>query len=389
MRGAAVSVLLFANVAVAQAPGAAGTPTGDAPAAVPVAEPQKDSGAKGAAKKEEPKAEPKPSRFRGSALVLDNSASTQTLGVGEDYQSSNPSYEGALSLSPRYLLWEQPKVRSVGVRGRIDLIHEFTDSDSSTERGEWTFSDTEIGLAYAQNLLDSDGYKTDLNLGIPNLSLPTSKVSSSNGKILSAGVSVALSQVIPLRKDEKFLPSAHGGVRVGYSYQFTRAVVPTNDGIERLRMDPDGDTLPSDQLSGATFSQHQGTIAVLAALDFTDVISLDTEFGWRPAYKYPLSDDVDICNVSTGCVTVTTSEDAPDFSVITLFHVGVTVDAPRPFGFSVGYDNVTLQLGPDGQRRNMLYSPDARFGGSVILHLDQVFDSGASAPPPTQTALRR
>ena len=63
MRGVAVSVLLFANVAVAQAPGAAGTPTGDAPAAVPVAEP-----------------------LSSGAAMLEVDAEALALAGGEDYE---------------------------------------------------------------------------------------------------------------------------------------------------------------------------------------------------------------------------------------------------------------------------------------------------------------
>ena len=388
MRGLAVSVLLMAEVAAAQVPGPTDGPVSPAAAPVPAAEAQKDSGTP-SSKNKEHEEKHAPNRFRGSTLALDNSASTQTLGIGEDYQSDNPSYEAGLSFRPRYLLWEELGVRSVSVRGGIDLIREFTDSDSTTERGEWTFSDTELGIVYGQNLADGDGYKTDLGLGVPSLSLPTSQVSANNGKILTAGVSAAITQTIPLRKDQEFLPSATGRVRLGYGYQFTRTVVPTNDGIERVRMDISGQTVPSDQLSGASFSQHQGSIALMGSLAITDVISFDTEFGWRPSYKYQLADEVDVCNVSTGCYTVASSENAPDFTVITLFHAGFTVDAPRPFGFSFGYDNVTLQLGPDGERRNMLYSPDARFSGAIVLRLDEALDPGKPSPAKQQTALRR
>src|SRR4051794_39404006 len=40
--------------------------------------------------------------FRESWLILDNAVTTQTVGVGSSYQSSNPTYEMSLAFRPRY-----------------------------------------------------------------------------------------------------------------------------------------------------------------------------------------------------------------------------------------------------------------------------------------------
>lgn len=382
MRRVAASVLLFANVALGQVPGPGGGADSAAPTSVPEAEPQQDGGADSASSGSDEDGEKVP--FRGSTLALDNSATAHTLGLGADYQSRNPTYELGFALRARYLLWEEKDARSVGLGGTIALLREFTDSDVTTERGEWTFTDAELAVLYQQRLAGGDGYKTELQLAVPALSLPTSQVSANNGKILGAGLNAALSQTVPLRKDRDFLPSARGRVRVGYSYLFTRAVVPTNEGIERVRLDPLGRSLPSDQLSGAAFSQHQGTLALAAGLDVTSIVTWDVELGWRPAYKYDLADDVEVCNVATGCVQVDTVDDPQNFTVVSLFQTEIVIDAPRPVAFSFGYENVTLQLGSDGQRRNILYSPDARVFASLILHLDQLYtdlrDDGGARP---------
>jgi hypothetical protein len=378
MRGVAATVFLLANTAAAQV----------TPGSPPPAEPQVD-GAERADTKDGKKEPARKVPFRGSTLALDNSASAQTLGIGSDYQSRNPSYEIALGVRARYLLWEQPEERSVSVAAALALVHEFTDSDSTTERGEWTFTDLELLLAFNQRLAGGQGYKTDLLLGVPVLSFPTSQVSANNGKILGAGISAALAQTLPLREDQGFLPSARGRIRLGYNYQFTRAVVPTNEGIERIRLDPLGRSVPSDQLSGAAFSQHQGTLALAAGLDITSFITWDVELGWRPAYKYDLGDEVVLGNVDTGDVELESADDATRFTVTTLFQTEIVVDVPRPLAFSVGYENVTLQLGEGGERRNMLYSPDARFFASVILHLDQFYDDFGDAEPLPPALARR
>jgi hypothetical protein len=217
-------------------------------------------------------------------------------------------------------------------------------------------------------------------------------VSASSGKILGLGLSATLEQTVPLRRDEALLPSARGSLSIGYSYQFTRAIVPTNEGIERFSTDasdPYGRSVPSDQLGGAAFAQHQGTVALGAGLDISEKVTFDVQFGWRPAYKYQLDDRAQVC-VLTGCVTPEPARDAQHFSVISLFQTELVVDAPAPVGFAFGYENVTLQLAPNGQRRNMLYSPDARVYASLIVHLDDLYGyaKGNSAPGRSAAAAR-
>jgi hypothetical protein len=326
--------------------------------------------------------------FRGSAIALDNSVSTQTLGIGSDYQSSNPTWEVALGFRGIYRLWEQVDERSVLVGGSVALIREMTNSDTTTERGEWTLTDAELLLGYSQKLAESGPYRTDLLLAAPTLSLPTSQASANNGKILGLGLSASLTQTLPVREGHTFLPQARLRGRLGYTYQFVRAIVPTNDEIERVTVDPLGNTVPSDQLNGAAFSQHQGNIAVAFGLDFLENLSFDTDLGFRPSYKYALPDET-ICGVVlTGCVEPSSVSDPQNFTVITVFQSELALNAPKPFTFSIGYQNVSLQLGPDGQRRNVLYSPDARFFASVALQLDQVYDASASTVPAREQARR-
>jgi hypothetical protein len=44
---------------------------------------------------------------------------------------------------------------------------------------------------------------------------------------------------------------------------------------------------------------------------------------------------------------------------------------------AVGYNNVTGQLGADGKRRNMLYSPDARVFLTVTAHIDEIYKTAS------------
>src|SRR5258707_6218117 len=50
--------------------------------------------------------EEKPSPWTGSILLFDQSATTQTLHVGTDYQSSDPTYELWSAFKPRYTFYK-------------------------------------------------------------------------------------------------------------------------------------------------------------------------------------------------------------------------------------------------------------------------------------------
>ncbi len=376
----ALSAVMFgAATAAGQVPGPGAGADTAAPAGAPppaAVQPQSDRGVDSSAS-EAAKEDDEKQPFRGSSLAIDNSASTETLGIGQDYQSRNPNYELAFSLRARYALWERAEnQRSLGLGANIALVREFTNSDVTTEQGEWTFTDAELVLGYGQRLFESGPYKTSLLVAVPSLSFPTSKVSRINGKILGAGLSATLTQIVPVREGESILPSAHFMLRLGYSYLFTRAVVPTTDAIERFNTDatdPYGRSIPSDQLGAAAFAQHQGTLGLAAGLDLAESVTFDVQFGWRPAYKYGLDEDAQVC-ILTGCVTPERVDDPQRFTVITLFQTELVVDAPKPVGFAFGYENVAQQLGPDGQRRNMLYSPDARVYASLLVHLDELYN---------------
>jgi len=51
----------------------------------------------------------------------------------------------------------------------------------------------------------------------------------------------------------------------------------------------------------------------------------------------------------------------------------VLVTLNDTFGLSFGYANLTAQLGPDGRRRGVFYSPDARFYGTLSVSLDHLY----------------
>ena len=312
--------------------------------------------------------------FRASTLFWDNAASVDSLGVGEDYQSRNPVYEMALGFRPRYY-FRDVEGESLSARGDIALVREFTDSDSTTERGEWTFTDAEVWLAYVRRVNETPGASTDLVLRAPQLILPTSTVSASNGKILGLGLGGGVEQAVPLRGEgASFLAKAALRVNARYIYQFVSSTVPTSDEVERVRLGPDGRSLPSDQLSGSAFPEHQGAASVEAEVELVSDLTLLSEFGLRYAYRRALDQRVEVCGVvATGCAEVGTRGDAPRYGVSTLFNVELGYDLTKQLALAIGYSNLTGQLGADGQRRQPFYSHDARGYFTVTLALDELY----------------
>ena len=314
--------------------------------------------------------------WRRTQFIWEQSASGSTVGIGQDYLSRNPSYEMTFSVTARYLLLDQER-QSMAVRGDIGLFHEFTNSDQTTRRGEWSFTDAALGAEFSWTLYETEETETGLFVRLPVVFLPTSKVSRSNGTLFGLGGSLGISQTLPLAgKRADALQSLSLTLSGGYDHLFTKAVVPTNSDLSRLRVTPDGQTVPSDQLSGLPFAEHQASFGFEARLALTDRASLGSSFGYRPVWAYELSDD-DCIQIQNDCVEPERIDSPTRYGVITLFGIELSVRAFEELSVSVGYINAAGQIGPEGTRRNVLYSPEARFYLSLATHIDEVYLSAS------------
>lgn len=301
--------------------------------------------------------------YRGSFLFWEHNVSAETIGVGDDVQSSNPSYTMGLGAKARWYFLDEPG-RRLSVRGDVGLYREFTNSDSTTRRGETSPSDTELSLAYSTRILgraDSDG--TLLELRPLTLVLPSSRASFNAGRFFAAGAVAGITHVGPLLKG-RFEPELGSALSfaVGYKRWFARATVPTNPSLELVRVTSEGRSVPTDQLSGSSLIRDELSVLARWALSFGDVVTWTTDVGLQPAWKYDVADQLSICGVvATGCTTVELAESDSRYLVRTLFNVELAFELVKSLSFAVGYANVANQLGPDGRRRGMFYSPNASF----------------------------
>lgn len=319
-----------------------------------------------------PKPEPPPEElpaYHHSIFSWDHTVTAGTLGVGKTPQSYNPTYTmGFVARTRYYLLDDVQRGRHFSLRLDGGLYREFTNSDVTTQRGEVTLSDLELGSVYAhriQGQANTDGTLAELR---PlTLTLPTSKASWDSGRYFAPGVLVGISNVTPwLRGRAPFDISSLVRFAVGYKRWFARATVPTNPSLERVRLTPDGRTLPGDALSGSSLIRDQ--------LDFSATLrlSLGSDVYWSlngaisPAWKYGVADEVSLCGVVlTGCTDVQTSGSDRRYLVRTQFSTEVSLRVAKGFSVELGYGNVSNQLGADGRRRSFFYSPEAVFYASV------------------------
>ncbi len=323
--------------------------------------------------------------WRETYFLFQQRASTQTLGVGGDYLSRNAYYDWFFYLRPRLYVWENER-STLSLRAQVALLREFTDSDATTTRGELELQDSALSLV-PEHVFHAEGeYETRLTLSLPRLELPTSKPSRDAGKIMQLGVRALFTQAFALRAGEDAFPRGHAGVRLGYAYELWSANVGENSDLRRVRLDLAGRSVTNNQLGGAAASDHRGLIHGIVGGDiFRDLVSFELEAGIDPWSRYALS-DAPVCNVSTGCVRASSVADPQRYAVTTFLDANVSATAVRDvLRVAVGYENITGQIGLDGQRRSAFWSPDSKFYLTLELRVDGLYQA-IRRPSAQQTA---
>ena len=323
-----------------------------------------------------PGVEPTSLPWHDTILYWDHSLGTNTLGVGQDYQSRNPVYEMTIGLRPRYYFYEDDRT-AIAVRGDLGIITERTNSDTTTRQGEWSATDFELFGSLTYKLHESKQDLTEFAMRLPRVILPTSKVSYDSGKLLGLGARVGIREDVVLEgRDATFFPNIELIAKGEYGYLFTNDQVPTNGALERIRLDPEGRSIVSDQLSGATLARHSAMFGADALLHVHQRLLWTNELEIRPAWKYPVDHDVQICGVVlTGCTPATGISDPQTRSVLTYFRTELWLTMSDTLGLLAGYANLSPQLGPDGRRRGVFYSPDARFYVTLEVGLDHLYSN--------------
>lgn len=349
---------------------------GDAPAApvTPAAPASADQPTPAPTPAPEPKEEKK-SPWRGSTLLFDQSVTTQTIGLGSDYQSSNPVYEWWFRFAPRYHVY-QDKEQDLSLNLWANLYKEFTNSDETTRRSENVIGATTVWATYSRQILKMGDWVTTASVAPVRIGLPTDKAARDSGVILNLGASLGLSQDIPIQgKSATWLSSARLGATAMYNHPFTRATNAVNGDLDRTRQDAAGRTFESDILRGGMMTKHQLNLLFTGALQVHEKVGISASYILLNSWAYrPTSTPCAIDQPGTGCVGFGDNPDAPNFRVTTWLLASVDYDVIPEMSLGVGYYNLAGQIGPDGERRNPLWSPDARMFFTITGNLDAILD---------------
>jgi len=383
--GVTAIALTFASGAVAQPDAATSTGNSNPPSQSGVsisfggssqsAGTTQDTGVtEGDGQSEQPKPKNEKLRWRGTSLTLDNSFTTQTIGIGGDLISDNPTYEMALILRPRFYLLDGD-THSIYATARLDLSREFTNADSTTRDQETLIGNIPLDIFFATKLYQSGATVTGLRVG-PRVVFPANKYTYRGGTRLRVGGSLALSQSFPLAgADASWFPTA--SLRAGLSYlkYINASTTSTNSSFSRERQDASGRTFVSNQFSSGAKVNHELTPLVGASLDFTSSLHLSIDYTWIQQWIYGFG-DTQVATTS-GMVTPNRISDPQTYRVVPYFMVGVDYDLLREVGLGIGYYNSANQIGPNGERRNPFWSPDAHFFIDITANLDQIYQSAA------------
>ncbi len=333
--------------------------------------------------------EKKPLVWRGSSILFDQSVTPETVGVGKDLQSDNPSYQLWISFRPRVVLY-QDKVQSFNVNLRMDYYKELTNSDDTTKYRQDVFGDIWVNAPYSHRVYKGDSVTTRLSIG-PRLLLPTSLESRAKNVIVTAGVSGAVANDFKLHKDDGPFKTARANFSMAYTHPFSKYKVSTGEAAaERQRRTTDDSaqapsmdarTGMNNQLSGGLLAEHQLLTIFDTGIQITEKLGFTLDMIFISQWKYR-PDGYDGCTSltvqtgPTGCIgSSTANADPPRYNLLTWFLLGPDYQLTPELNLSAGYYHLTNSIGPDGTRRNVLYSPDtARLYLSATVELDSLYE---------------
>jgi len=302
-------------------------------------------------------------RWRGSYIALDQSVTTQTVRVGADFQSYDPTYELWLSAKPQYYFIDRAH-NKLSLSVWLNAFWELTNSDTTTKQREILLGPTFVTAPYLHVFRrglwgDRPGYKTAVSVG-PRIVLPTDKASWDSGQYVSLGVTSFLSQGVPLRgEDARFWRGAEFTLGVAAGAPISRATSAVNNDIRQLREDVAGRLIVSDQLRGSMNTKYYLNLSASADVQVTSRTTFSASYVILDSWAY-LPNDAQVCSLFTGCVAPMGGDNPPNFRVATWLTASLAYELTKTLNLAVGYFNRANQIGPDGQRRSPFWSPDAR-----------------------------
>jgi hypothetical protein len=323
------------------------------------------------------------SPFRGSVFLFDQSIFTSDLSKGGQ-QSYSPLYEWWLSPRVYYTFGEH-----VRLGARFDFFKEIgTNHEETTQAREWRVGDPWLTLGYSSKaaFLNSNP-RSRWSVGAVGRP-PLSIESRANGQYFAAGPNAALTYGIDLNKHSKFFTGMSIGVSASYSHTFSQSTTPQplGGGFGRETMTTSGAVELSHQLRGGTLAGNSLIYALNADLDIHEKVSFASSFIVIDQFSYAPPD------ATVAGVAVPHGANDTRFRQLYWFLLDLDYSILPEVSLSLGYYNLAGAIGPDGTRRNVLWSPESRLFFSITANLDVLYDTvtgrksatraTASATPP-------
>ncbi len=324
-------------------------------------------------------------KWRGTNINWGTNATTTALGIGRDnISSTHEQVSTGLNMTLNYFILE-PKLADGTSRGYSFRVQtalgfdvELTNSDITTTEREPLMRDLPLQGIFAKPLWASANKEWGLGLAVNGtVLLPTSKLSHDRGIYFTTSPRASLFLTMPLRgKKAPFLQSLLVGGSLRWDHQFSRATVPTEPDIAIPRRTIQGTTTISDQLTGGSLETNGLRLGGFVFFDeklFGHTLWVFMGAGLQ--YGFVNQFNTSGCvKIDTGCVQPDRVDNPETTRYNASFSLGVSYFPSAEWGFDLGYSNGNSQLGLDGKRRNLFYSPDASFSASLILSLDAIYE---------------
>ncbi|MBI4700212.1 MAG: hypothetical protein HY744_03430 [Deltaproteobacteria bacterium] len=346
--------------------------------------------AAGPAPAEPKKAIPARVPWRGTALDWGHTVTTTALGVGMDALSDSQEYYiMSWGLTLNYYLVDQESW-SLQARAFPGFSVELTNSDTTTTEREPQFGDLPVALVYGRKIFAPESIPGLSTIGSAQIrvTFPTSPTSYSIGTYLVTSPRLSLTQTIPLfGESSPVLPSVELGGGLRWDHRFGAATTAVNGGLNRTRQTARGESFLSDQLSFSpltTDTLREGFYFSFPQDILGTELTLGVSFAFTQMFKPTFEGSDCEVQILTGCVKAQSPEDKRTTVHGTGFGASIDYYPIPDVGVSLGYANgtpsPTLQLGPDGQRRNIFYSPDAEFTADILVSIDAIYER-ITGPP--------
>ena len=284
--------------------------------------------------------------WAGSSIALRNAATALSADRAADL-TYNPFWEMSLSFAPR---WSFNDVFSISAFQAIS--REMTDSDWTTERGEWVVSDFSLNAA-ASRYVTIPGVDIDVSNDLA-LTFPASKASRARTLRMAVGPGLTLSRSFDLLDG---LSLTYGLRGTYYWHEYTTGE------LESPPIDDCGSQCDELVNTGVRNPEWRISNRFGASLGFAGLLRFATSYA---IVTDPLNDGSDALTVSY------TPQQPTDTRFRNSFDISLSATPWDLVSFTLGANTTNGQLRPDSSG---YYAP--LFNRFTVIYFDVAFDLGA------------